>query len=377
MRRAALVGAALLLLGAGSERFERPPDPDFPWQWSLESRGQPRGRRDPRPAQADADIDAVEAWAAGYTGEGVTLALIGLGFDYVGSTLEEHLWRNPGEIPGNGKDDDGNGWTDDIVGIDFGEHDVDPSQSESEHDLEISEIALAPHDRRSIAGVAPGARLILLKVADDRGRMLTGPLPLALRYAHSHGARVIFMPWTLPGEGCGDPELAPLSQLVNEIATQVLIVGGRPGEWPACLPGVVSVQPTDAEDWPRQNPTPDIDFAVPGSDGRRGVSNSAAIGLLAGAAALLFEQDPDRTPSEVRDRLKATADRVHPELASYFEGRNEHFGAGRINLARALGTDFDGDGLPDADDPDADGDALPDFGDPCPLDPDPTCSGER
>ena len=68
---------------------------------------------------------------------------------------------------------------------------------------------------------------------------------------------------------------------------------------------------------------------------------------------------------------------MHPELASYFEGRNEHFGAGRINLARALGTDFDGDGLPDADDPDADGDALPDFGDPCPLDPDPTCSGER
>ena len=372
MRRAALAGA-LLLMAPGSAGFERPPDPGFPWQWSLESTGQPRGRRDARVAHPDADIDAVEAWAAGYTGAGVTLALIGLGFDYAGSTLEDSLWHNPDEVPANDVDDDGNGWIDDVVGVDFGEHDGDPSHSRSEHDLHVSEIAVAPHDARSIAGLAPGARLMLLKVADDRGKLLTGPLPLALDYAQRHRARVIFMPWTLSNEDCRDPALDPLSRLVAKVAEQALVVGGRPGEWPACLPEVVSVQATDAGDWPLRNPSPDIDFAVPGSDGRFGVSNSAAIGLLAGAAALLFEQDPDRTPAEVRARLAATADRVHPELATYFEGRNEYFGAGRINLARALATDFDGDGVLDADDADADGDAILDFDDPCPLDPDPSC----
>jgi hypothetical protein len=43
-------------------------------------------------------------------------------------------------------------------------------------------------------------------------------------------------------------------------------------------------------------------------------------------------------------------------------------------VARALGTDFDGDGILDADDPDADGDDIPDAQDACTLDPDPECS---
>jgi hypothetical protein len=83
-------------------------------------------------------------------------------------------------------------------------------------------------------------------------------------------------------------------------------------------------------------------------------------------AALLFAQNPELSPAQVRARLAETADRVRPELAPYFEGHNEFFGAGRINAARALGTDFDGDAIPDADDLDADGDALPNYREPTP-----------
>ena len=62
-------------------------------------------------------------------------------------------------------------------------------------------------------------------------------------------------------------------------------------------------------------------------------------------------------------------------MEAYRDGRNDLFGSGRMNLARALGTDFDRDGIPDADDPDADGDGRPEADDPCPLDPAPDCPG--
>jgi subtilisin family serine protease len=369
--RAALLAALALALAAPGP-FRRPRDPGFPWQWALENQAQPIHPRAERRGTRDADVDAVEAWAAGYSGRGVVIALVGKGFRWRDSSVEQNLWRNPREIEDNGVDDDGNGWVDDSVGYDFGEHDPDPVLDDT-HDLVVAEIAVAPHDGRGIAGVAPGARLMLVKIADDSGALLSGPLPQALRYAAEHGAAIIAMPWTRRGSRCDEAPLQPLSAQLEELARRVVVIGGAPSDWPACVPGVWSVQATDADDWPRGAASQTIDFALPGSDGRSGVFVSNAIGLAAGVAALLLEQDRSLAPEQVRRRLAETADRVHPELAPYFEGRNEFVGAGRVNVARALGTDFDGDGIPDADDVDADADGHPDHRDPCPLEPDPDC----
>jgi subtilisin family serine protease len=355
------------------ERYLRPPDPGFPYQWNLENTGQRVRENEEQRGVYDADIDAVEAFAAGHDGRDVTIALIGTGFRWAGSPLEPVLWRNPREIPGNGLDDDGNGLVDDFHGYDFAERDSDPHSS-GWHDLVVAEMAVAPHDRRTVAGIAPQARLMLIKIADDSGRILMSPLPQAILYALQQRARVIFMPWSAKGKQCGAPEFAHLSRFIQQASEHALIIGGRPGEWPACLPGVVSVRASRPDDRPEGLPASDVDFAAPGADGRSKVYPSNAIGVAAGAAALVFAQDPSRTPAEVRKLLVRTADRVHPELRPYRGGRNVFFGAGRINLARALGTDFDGDGILDADDADADGDDIPDVQDACTLDPDPECT---
>ena len=370
--RAAGVLALLLVSSAAADsaRFERPADPGFPWQWDLENTGQPIRPGASERGTPGADIDAVEAFAAGHTGQGVILAVIGQGLTYEGSGLEPVLWKNPGEIPDNGTDDDGNGLVDDVVGYDFLESDPDPSFPHH-HDQAVAEIAVAPHDRRSIAGIAPGARLMIIKIGDAQGRILIGPLQRALNYAVERGARVIFMPWSSSAEKCADPTLTPLHLTFEVVSQRALVIGGLPGLWPACDPHVVSVQATMPDDRPKRGPQPDIDFAAPGANGRSKVYTSNAIGVVAGAAALLFAQDPSRSPAQVRELLARSADRVHPELSPYVEGRSELFGAGRINLARALGTDFDGDGLLDADDPDADEDGILDVEDPCPLNPDP------
>ena len=70
-------------------------------------------------ATPDVDIDAPEAWDAG-TGDGSAngpvVAIIDGGCDLTHPDLSPNLWTNPGEIPGNKQDDDGNGYVDDIHG---------------------------------------------------------------------------------------------------------------------------------------------------------------------------------------------------------------------------------------------------------------------
>lgn len=88
-----------------------PNDQYFNVQWGLHNMGQNGGK-------IDADIDAPEAWSITTGSNNVVVAVIDSGVDYTHPDLRDNMWRNPDEIPGNGLDDDGNGYVDDIYGID-------------------------------------------------------------------------------------------------------------------------------------------------------------------------------------------------------------------------------------------------------------------
>ncbi|NOZ19827.1 MAG: S8 family serine peptidase [Planctomycetes bacterium] len=101
-----------------------PNDPAFPQLWGLDNTGQTGGT-------PDADIDAPEAWQITTGGAGIVVAVIDTGVDYTHPDLAANIWTNPGEIPGNGIDDDGNGFVDDVHGYDFYNHDGDPFDDHS------------------------------------------------------------------------------------------------------------------------------------------------------------------------------------------------------------------------------------------------------
>jgi subtilisin family serine protease len=100
-----------------------PNDTRFSEMWGLNNTGQTGGT-------PDADIDAVEAWDITTGNANLVVADIDSGMDMTHPDLAANVWTNPGEIPGNGIDDDGNGYIDDAHGWDFAWDDNDPSDSD-------------------------------------------------------------------------------------------------------------------------------------------------------------------------------------------------------------------------------------------------------
>ena len=64
------------------------------------------------------------------------------------------MWRNPGEIPGNGRDDDGNGFVDDIYGADFGRNNGNPMDEGYHGTMVAGIIGAQQNNGKGIAGVA-------------------------------------------------------------------------------------------------------------------------------------------------------------------------------------------------------------------------------
>lgn len=93
-----------------------PNDPSFGSQWGLHNVGQSFGGYGA--GTVDADVDAVEAWDTRTNASAVIVGVLDTGVDYTHPDLAANIWTNPGETPANGIDDDGNGYVDDVHGVD-------------------------------------------------------------------------------------------------------------------------------------------------------------------------------------------------------------------------------------------------------------------
>lgn len=151
----------------------------------------------------DVDVDAPEGWARAVNpeapGAGVLVAVLDTGIDLTHPDLVSQIYTNPGEIPGNGLDDDQNGYVDDLHGWNFVRRTGDV-QDDNGHGSHVSgTIAAAGDNGIGVVGVAPGATILPVKILDAYGGGATSDAVSGIYYAAAQGALVINASWGGPG----------------------------------------------------------------------------------------------------------------------------------------------------------------------------------
>ncbi|MGW2349168.1 S8 family serine peptidase [Actinacidiphila glaucinigra] len=290
--------------------------------------------------RSTAQIGAPAAWAAGYDGTGVTVAVLDTGVDATHPDLKDRVdaQKNFSETPD----------TVDRVG----------------HGTHVASTVAGSGARSGgkYKGVAPGARIISGKVLDDSGAGRESDIIAGMQWAVDQGARVVNL--SLGGEDA--PGTDPVEQAVNRLSADsgtlfVVAAGNRgpaagtigtPGSAAAALT-VGAVDRADGiADFSSRGPTADgslkPDLTAPGVDivaagAAEGVAGdpvadgyvsmsgtSMATPHLAGAAAILAQQHPDWTGERIKAALTGSAVAA-PGLSAFAQG------TGRTDIARAMG----------------------------------------
>ncbi|MEU4092656.1 S8 family serine peptidase [Streptomyces sp. NPDC026673] len=280
-------------------------------------------------------IGAPQAWAKGYKGDGVKVAVLDTGYD-------------PNHPDLKGLIEESANFT--------AEADTDDLHGHGTHVTSTVAGSGAASDGR-FKGVAPGARILSGKVCDSRGSCDNSDILEGMAWAAERGAKVISL-------SLGDtdtPETDALEAMVETVTRDhgVLVVAaagnsgpGKVGS-PASADRALAVGATDLDDElaPFSSIGPRVgdfglkpDLVAPGvgvvaaraggttaEDGYTAMDGtSMATPHVAGAAAILFQQHPDWTPEQVKRQLmQSTA--AGKERGAYFQG------AGRVDVARAVG----------------------------------------
>jgi len=273
-------------------------------------------------------INAPEVWNQNITGNGIVVAVVDSGVDYTHPDLDDNIWRNAGEIAGNGIDDDRNGYIDDIRGWDFVSSDNNPMDLDFYgHGTHIAGSIAAERNDFGITGVAPNAKIMPVRVLDTFGYGELNNVAAGIRYAADNGANVInlsfgneFYPSNLVNDAI---------EYANNKGSVVVIAAGNSGfsqpDYPArnadrlgIAVGSIDINGRMADTSNRAGSTPldylvapgvDIYSTTPYSTYDTLTGTSMATPQVAGVAALVLNANPTLTPAQVEYILTTTANR--------------------------------------------------------------------
>ncbi|WP_199246433.1 S8 family peptidase [[Phormidium] sp. ETS-05] len=275
-------------------------------------------------------VKAPAVWSQGYTGDGIVVAVVDDGTDYSHPNLDDNIWVNEDEIPGNGIDDDANGFIDDVRGWDFWDGDNDPRNFEelAGHSTHVAGSIAGENNGVGVTGVAPGAKIMPVRtIGVFRGA--EEPIIAGIRYAADNGADIINL--SLGGSLPSEPEEEAIRYAVEK-GVVVVMASGNDGltnfaggkrfsnvKYPAGFASEfgISVGAVDSKgslgEFSNRAGTTPIDYVVaPGVDIYSALpidtysfweGTSMATGLVSGVAALILSANPNLTPAQVEDLI--------------------------------------------------------------------------
>ncbi|CAN5211437.1 hypothetical protein BH20ACI1_BH20ACI1_19130 [soil metagenome] len=305
-------------------------------------------------------ISALSAWDLTTGSSAVVVADIATGLKYTHEDLAANAWRNPGEIPNNRIDDDGNGFVDDYYGYDFFYNDSDPIDDAGGHGTHTAgTIGAVGNNGLGVVGVNWNVKIMAIKIYSPNGSDSTSAMLVNaynyIRMMKNRGVniRITNNSYGGCGEACGyDQATKDALDAMGDAGILNVFAAGNNGRdieaapfYPASYtsPSLLAVAASDSNDNKAgfsNFGTTSVDVAAPGvnilstwngsnSDYNTISGTSMATPHTAGAAALLSAYNPNLSPASLKATLMNTVD-VLPQWNGVVKT------GGRINVARAL-----------------------------------------
>ncbi len=255
-----------------------PDDPRFDELWGLHNTGQTGGT-------SDADIDAPEAWDI-HTGNGnVVVGVIDTGVDYTHEDLVDNMWINQVEATGApGVDDDGNGYIDDIYGINAITGSGDPMDDHSHGTHCSGSIGAVGNNAVGVVGVNWDVKIMGLKFLSSTGSGATSDAVECIEYVldmHTRGVNIRLTSNSWGGGGYSQAVYDAISALRDEGILFIAAAGNEGVDndasphYPSSydLYNIIAVAATDHNDelaslisWGSNYGATSVDVAAPGVD---------------------------------------------------------------------------------------------------------------
>jgi subtilisin family serine protease/regulation of enolase protein 1 (concanavalin A-like superfamily) len=303
-------------------------------------------------------VSAPQAWSAfPPAARDIVIAVLDTGVNYRHPDLAASSWVNPGEVAGNGLDDDGNGYVDDVHGIDVLNRDSDP-MDDNGHGTHTAGIIGAQGDNGvGAVGVAWNPQIVACKFLDAAGNGNDAAAITCLEYLidlkvnRGVNIRIANNSWgSLRNPNAAFPyALRDAIDAAGQAGIVSVFAAGNEGVNddvtpfdPASFssPSIVSVAASDEKDgrasFSNYGATT-VDIAAPGTDifstygDGYAYSNgtSMAVPHVSGALALMASQNPALTPAGLKQALLGSADRLPQWAGVTVTG-------GRLNVFAAL-----------------------------------------
>ena len=288
------------------------------------------------------------AWDENTGSNSVVFAILDSGIQLDHPDLQNRLWINPGEIPGNGIDDDNNTYIDDVQGWNFVSDNNNPADDNG-HGTQVAGVAVAEtNNTLGIAGTCWGCTLMPVKVMSAGGIANYSDIAAGTLYAAVKGAEVINI--TLGGYSYSHALEEAVQQAVNIYHVMVIAGAGNDNHsslfYPAAYAEVMAVVGTDQNDIkaPFSNfgswvdlsaPAVDITTTFMGGDYGSAEGTSFSAPFVSGIVGLILSQHPDWNHALVWSQLTHTAD----TLDALNPGYAGMLGSGRLNAGAALTTE--------------------------------------
>jgi subtilisin family serine protease len=337
------------------------------------------------PGLVDADVDTAEAWTIvrgdpnfGDPTKQIIVAVLDSGIDLNHPDLASHVWKNPGEIPGNQFDDDGNGFVDDVNGWDFANGDNDPTDDNG-HGTHVSGIVgAAGNNSAGISGVIQSVKILPVKAGSQT--LTTIDIINSIEYVttlKNQGYNIVaangsFGGTNFPFNRVYNDAIARMSQA----GTLFVVAAGNdsldvdpapdfPGKFSLSQPNVITVAATDNKDqiaFFSNIGAATVNIAAPGLNilstfptypvgtlletGEIIASHplnygyesgtSMASPVVAGAIALMKAAKPDASMMELKQALLTGADKIPALNRPIPAGDPLVSTAGRLNVHKAI-----------------------------------------